>query len=121
MGSGQGQGKRRQLRRFLQPCLLLLILRGESHGYQLQTDLEAFGFNPERLDVSMVYRALREMEAEGWLDSRWEEAGDGPRRRMYSVTEAGMAQLKWFIEELRRTRNDLDRVITAYEEEGLDT
>jgi len=119
-GSGRGQGRRRQLRRFLQPCLLLLIQRGASHGYQLQADLEAFGFNPERLDVSMVYRALREMEAEGWLESHWDEASEGPRRRVYVVTHAGQVQLTWFIDELRRTRRNLDCVIAAYEAEDMD-
>lgn len=116
---GRGQGRRRQVRRFLQPCLLMLIHQGESHGYQLQEELAQFGFNPERLDVSMVYRALREMEAEGWLESRWDEEGEGPRRRVYMVTDAGLKQLHWFIEELKRTQADIDRVIQAYGASGL--
>ena len=117
--SGRGQGQRRQLRRFLQPCLLLLIHQGEAHGYQLQEKLALFGFNPERLDVSMVYRALREMEAEGWLESHWDEEGEGPRRRVYVVTPAGLEQLRWFVDELKRTRADIDRVIRAYGASGL--
>jgi len=119
-GQGRGQGRRRQVRRFLEPCLLLLIHQGESHGYQLQDELARFGFLPGRLDVSMVYRSLREMETQGWLESRWDDAGEGPRRRVYMLTEVGLKQLHWSVEELKRTRRDIDGLLKAYASAGLD-
>lgn len=56
--------------RFLQPCLLLLHRR-PAHGYSLLEELGEFGFEPGTLDPSLVYRALRELEAEGWVTSSW--------------------------------------------------
>jgi DNA-binding PadR family transcriptional regulator len=96
--------------------LLLLLGRDEAHGYALLTELERFGFNPERLDPSLVYRVLREMEADGWVKSKWAEESQGPKRRVYSLSEMGANQLKSWIEELRRTGEEIGRLIKAYEE-----
>jgi poly-beta-hydroxybutyrate-responsive repressor len=102
--------------RFLQPCLLLLLRRSEAHGYALLDELEEFGFHPERLDPSLVYRALREMEEAGLVQSRWDEDSQGPRRRVYALVSEGEAYLAARVEDLRRTRDEIDRVILAYEE-----
>lgn len=101
---------------FLQPCLLLLLQRGEAHGYALLSELEHFGFNPERLDPSMVYRALREMEAANWVQSRWDEESQGPRRRVYVLAELGEEQLVDWIDDLRRTRGEINLLLKTYEE-----
>ena len=101
---------------FLQPCLLLLLRRGETHGYALLSKLEHFGFNPERFDPSLVYRALREMETADWVRSRWDEESRGPRRRVYALTELGEGQLADWIDDLRRTRNEIDLLLKTYED-----
>ena len=114
---GRGQGRRRRrVMQFLQPCLLLLLRRGEAHGYALLSKLEHFGFNPERFDPSLVYRALREMEAADWVRSRWDEESQGPRRRVYARTELGEGQLVDWIDDLSRTRKEIDLLLKAYED-----
>ena len=115
---GRGRGrKRRRVLQFLQPCLLLLLQRGEAHGYALLAELEHFGFNPERLDPSLVYRALREMEQEGWIRSRWDEESQGPPRRVYVLDELGESQLIAWIEDLRRTKSEIDRLLDAFDDQ----
>ncbi len=103
-----------RITRFIEPCLLLLLRQDASHGYNLVEELSRFGFDRAALDPSIVYRALREMEQEGWVTSQWDTAGSGPPRRVYRVTAAGEEYLRWWIESLRRTRDDLDRLLTAY-------
>lgn len=114
-----GRGRRRARRRrrvlqFLQPCLLLLLQRGEAHGYALLADLEAFGFSPGRLDPTMVYRALRELEEMGMVESRWDEGVSGPKRRVYTLLPDGEAHLERWVEDLRRTREEIDRLLEMY-------
>ena len=112
---GRGRGKRRRrVLQFLQPCLLFLLHRGDAHGYALLTDLERFGFDPERLDPTLVYRALREMEFAGWVSSRWDDDSQGPRRRVYSLVQEGKQHLALWIEDLRQTRDEIDRLLKAY-------
>lgn len=48
---------------FLESSLLVLLLRKAGYGYSLIDGLEGFGFQVEQLDASIVYRALRELEA----------------------------------------------------------
>jgi PadR family transcriptional regulator PadR len=118
-----GRGRRRRGRgrkrggviRFLQTCLLLLLQNGEAHGYALLTELDRFGFDSEQMDPSLVYRALRDMEEVEWVSSRWDEESQGPRRRVYKLSGMGKDQLSFLIDDLRRTRDEIDRLLKIYE------
>lgn len=117
-GRGRGGGRRRRQRvmSFLQPCLLLMLTREEAHGYSLLDGLSEFGFNLDRFDPSLIYRVLREMEEGGWVASRWDDDSQGPRRRVYRITQDGIDYLKVWVADLRRTRQEIDALITAYEQ-----
>lgn len=99
---------------FLRPCLLTLLHRGEAHGYNLLNGLDEFGFNPDQMDPSLVYRALRDMEAEGLAASEWGAESLGPQRRVYTITPHGKARLLEWVEDLRRTRQEIESLEKAY-------
>src|SRR3984893_2542991 len=80
-----------QPKRFLQPCLLLLIAESPGHGYDLLERLAAFGF--ER-DPGGLYRALRTMEGEGLVRSEWQLSSVGPGPRHYELTRPGAERLQ---------------------------
>ena len=118
-GRGQGRGRRRHGRvmSFLQPCLLVMLHRDKAHGYSLLNDLNEFGLNPGQIDPSLIYRALREMEEIGLVTSEWDEEDSlGPQRRVYSITEEGEDYLVNWLDDLRRTRQEIDSLIAAYEQ-----
>jgi poly-beta-hydroxybutyrate-responsive repressor len=100
---------------FLQPCLLVMLHRGEAHGYNLLNGLDEFGFQPGQSDPSLLYRALREMEEISLVTSEWDSESLGPQRRVYQITPAGEEYLKDWIEDLHRTRQEIDALIAAYE------
>lgn len=109
------RGCPRRLAGFLHPCLLLLLHRGEAHGYNLLKGLEEFGFDVDSLNPGLVYRALHEMEREGYVVSEWdEEESLGPPRRVYRLTRWGDGVLSQWVEELREARRALDRLIKAH-------
>ncbi len=112
---GRGFGRRRRIISFLQPCLLVLLRRDQAHGYSLLDDLAEFGFDPEFLDPSLVYRALREMESLGLVTSEWSDESLGPQRRVYRVTPAGEEYLAQWIADLRQTRREIDALLAAYD------
>ena len=105
-GRGRGEGWRRPIRNFLEPCLLLILRSGKSHGYDLRNELGPYGL--EEVNPSLVYRALRDMETRGLVESEWDtETTAGPARRVYSITEAGRSHLKQWAEDLGET----DRIL----------
>jgi poly-beta-hydroxybutyrate-responsive repressor len=106
---------------FLQPCLLLMLTRGDAHGYRLLDELDEFGFNPDRFDPSLIYRALREMESGGWVTSRWDDDSQGPRRKVYQITQEGKDYLELWVADLHRTRDEIDALIEAYEQTKVDS
>ena len=114
-GRGGGRGRRRVMS-FLQPCLLVMLHRSESHGYNLLNGLDEFGFNPGSKDPSLIYRALRELEEDGMVASQWDpDSSLGPQRRVYQITPEGESYLKGWLNDLRRTRQEIDALIQAYE------
>ncbi len=117
MGPGRRRGRKRRRRMmgFLQPCMLLMLHRGDAHGYNLLNGLEEFGLNPTKHDPSLIYRALREMESAGWVDSYQGEKSRGPQRRVYQLTEQGRQHLEVWIEDLRRTKREIELLIEAFE------
>ena len=106
--------------RFLRPGLLTLLRRDSGHGYNLLQGLEELGFDTEGMDPSVVYRALRDMEEEGLVDSRWGEESLGPRRRVYSLTGDGKDVASAWVEDLERARAEIDRLLSAMKESGRD-
>ena len=114
---GRGRGRRRgrfcRVARLLEPTLLLFLHRGPAHGYTLLEQLGEFSLGG--LNTGVVYRALRDMEAKGWVTSTWdEEQTQGPPRRVYRLTRLGDEVLGWCTQDLRETRGVIDHFLDAY-------
>jgi PadR family transcriptional regulator PadR len=117
-GRGRGRGRKGHRRahravRILEPTLLLLLHHSPAHGYTLLEQLGEFGLG--ELNPSVVYRALRDMEAKGWVTSVWdEEQTQGPPRRVYRLTAMGDEVLGWCTQDLRETRAMIDHLLGVY-------
>jgi len=112
--SGCAQNKR-TADKFLEACLLQLLSEGTGHGYALMEQLEEFGFSPEAVNLSTLYRMLRHMEKEGCLESVWEEGGPGPRRRVYLILEKGRRELDQRIRMMKTRKAHIERLIGEYD------
>jgi PadR family transcriptional regulator PadR len=113
-GTGRGGGRGRWRMRFLQSCLLMLLHREPGYGYNLMDGLQEFGFNPEEMDISIVYRALRNLEAEGLVQDSWEEESLGPQRRVYHLTPQGESILAEWMLDLEKRRQEIEALQAAY-------
>jgi len=113
--SGFGHGRQRRGWHMLKPTLLFLMHKGATHGYDLLEQLKEYEIS--EIDPSLVYRAMREMEVEGMVTSTWDEKDtQGPPRRMYNLTPFGDRILQEYLNDLRNTRNHIDRLIDDYEQ-----
>jgi PadR family transcriptional regulator PadR len=99
-------------RNFLQPCLLLLLLDGPAHGYELIRRLTPYDVT--RDDPGHVYRGLRSLETAGLVSSTWARSDAGPSRRVYDITREGRAALDEWIPELLHVLELLERYLADY-------
>jgi DNA-binding PadR family transcriptional regulator len=103
------------MRLILRPALLLLLAEGDSHGYELMDQLEPFGFDPECMDSSIVYRDLRDMEEMGLIQSTWDDDSKGPKRRVYQIQEEGLDRLGGWLDSLDRVRDQIEILQKRYQ------
>jgi PadR family transcriptional regulator, regulatory protein PadR len=115
-GFGRGRGGGRRKTFFLESCLLVLLHREPGYGYSLMNGLKDFGFQTEEMDISILYRALRELEAVGLVSGSWdEEKSLGPQRRMYTITPQGESALAEWVQALRQRRREIEALEAAYD------
>jgi PadR family transcriptional regulator PadR len=116
-GYGMGKGRRRGQRKmfFLQSCLLVLLHREPGYGYSLMDGLQEFGFQPGQMDISIIYRALRNLEEDGLVSDTWDDNSLGPQRRVYTLTPQGEEALAEWIENLRQRRKEIEALERAYD------
>ncbi|WP_243543915.1 helix-turn-helix transcriptional regulator [Pseudodesulfovibrio tunisiensis] len=102
--------------RYMQPSLLMVLRDGPSYGYELIQRIAEFGFLRGDAPPGMVYRHLRQMDEDGLVRSEWDAEGDGPAKRVYSVTAEGLEVLDAWIHHMERQRDALDNFIRLYRE-----
>lgn len=100
---------------FLESCLLVLLHSQAGYGYSLMEGLKEFGFNTESMDISILYRALRNLEETGLVVSSWSKESLGPQRRIYTITPQGEAALSEWMEALRQRRQEIEVLEAAYD------
>jgi PadR family transcriptional regulator PadR len=97
---------------WLVPILLLMLREWSSYGYELMERMATFGLNA--MNAGTFYRTLRQMEKEGMVSSCWDTSEGGPARRMYSITEAGEAYLKYWADSLNQYQKMMDTFFRLY-------
>jgi PadR family transcriptional regulator PadR len=101
-------------RTWLTPYLLMMLRSWNAYGYELVRQLTLFGFGA--VDAGTVYRALRELERDGYVTSAWDTSvTSGPARRVYTITDAGVAALGLWADALNNYRQTLDRFFQLYQ------
>ncbi len=103
--------------RFLRPFLLLLLLvEGKAHGYELLEKLREYGLQYELHDIGYIYRTLRMMEKEGVVVSEWDVRGEGPGKRVYTINEKGKKELEEWAKTLESIKDSLKTFLKIYRE-----
>jgi PadR family transcriptional regulator PadR len=98
-------------RELLTAWLLVLLESGASYGYDLRRELDARELS---IDPSALYRTLRKLERDGWVQSRWMKAKTGPRRRFYKLTASGRENLDEMAVVIRARRDVHDAFLEAH-------
>ncbi|GAA5169816.1 MULTISPECIES: PadR family transcriptional regulator [Amycolatopsis] len=80
------------LRGVLAPCVLALLARRESYGYELARELAAAGLG--EIPGGTLYPLLLRLERDHLVESVWREGTTGPARKYYRATTAGRRALR---------------------------
>lgn len=102
------------LKGVLEGCVMEIISRKETYGYEITRRLNALGFT----DVvdGTVYTILIRLEKNGLVSTQKKPSNAGPPRKFYSLSDAGYKELECFwgkwefiaskINELKESESD---------------
>jgi PadR family transcriptional regulator, regulatory protein PadR len=80
------------LRGVLDLCVLAMLARGESYGYELSQSLEAAGLGP--IQGGTLYPVLLRLQRSGLVTAHWQEGVAGPARKYYRISRTGSQTLR---------------------------
>ncbi|MFH8369795.1 PadR family transcriptional regulator [Streptomyces sp. NPDC018031] len=83
----------------LRNALMAALLRGEASGYDLAKEFDAAVANFWMATPQQLYRELERMAAEGLIAARVVEQERRPNKRLFSLTDAGMAAVRDYVAE----------------------
>jgi DNA-binding PadR family transcriptional regulator len=83
--------------------ILAVLAEGPLHGYGLIKGVEERSSSGVLLDPGNLYRVLRRMREQGWIE---DTAEDEERRRTHRITRAGRRVLKAELDRLERLLAD---------------
>lgn len=84
------------LKGILEGCVLAIIERGETYGYEILGELEKAGFSG--LGEGTVYPLIARLDKNGLINCRRAKSPLGPIRKYYTITDEGKTQLSDFKE-----------------------
>jgi PadR family transcriptional regulator, regulatory protein PadR len=104
-------------RRDVFPLLVLhLISREPDYGNRLIEEIEEITHGVISVNPNTMYPLLRELEAKGLIEGRWEHP-DKRTRRYYSITPAGRKEYRRLVEELGPFLDSVIRSVTLIKRE----
>ncbi len=77
--------------------------------------LAEFGLDEDSINISIIYRRLRNMEKDNLVVSSWSDSDQGPKKRMYQITDQGLLELDNWILLLKDRKKRITSIIEKYD------
>lgn len=88
--------KSQLMKGILEGCILKIISRAETYGYEIVTQLEQHGFTDAK--EGTLYPLLLRLEKKNLVTGKFKPSPLGPKRKYYYLTEDGIAYVHNFYE-----------------------
>lgn len=82
--------------------ILAVLVEGRQHGYGIIKAVEERSRAKLLLDPANLYRVLRRMRRDGWIEEVGDRSEEEGRRRTYALTSRGRSILRLEVERLDR-------------------
>lgn len=99
------------LKGILEGCVLSIISKGETYGYDILSVLERHGFKD--IHEGTLYPVLVRLEKKNDIVCRIGKSPFGPKRKYYSITEAGKKELEQFLSSYYNLSNCVNNVLSV--------
>lgn len=97
------------LKGLLEGCILEIVNRKETYGYEICEMLIGFGF--KEITEGSVYPILIRLEKKSLIYSVMKESPFGPMRKYYYLTQSGKVELQEFINSWKVIKGNIDNVL----------
>lgn len=97
------------LRGVLDVCLLAVIGESPAYGYEMTRRLRARGL--DAVGEGSIYPALGRLQRDGLVAEEREAGNGGPPRKVYRLTDVGVAALQTWTEEWVSVSGSIDQVL----------
>lgn len=101
------------IRGHIDTIVLGLLSTKDRYGYELCKEVTFLSRGEYELKEPTLYSAFRRMEGNGLIVSYWGEGSQGGRRKYYAITSEGAAAYGRNVEEWKRARTLIDRLIAG--------
>lgn len=98
----------------LSGCILAIISRRETYGYEIAETLSRYGFG--KVAEGTIYPLLLRLEKNGLVDTEYRASELGPKRKYYRLTPQGAQKMESFIESYNELRIAVDSTLKGGEE-----
>lgn len=106
---GENMVETQLMKGILEGCILGIIERGETYGYEILSVLEGCGF--EDLREGTLYPVLTRLDKNGYISCRKAKSPLGPIRKYYSITENGKRYFYDFKENYKKITESAEKAI----------
>ena len=98
------------LKGILEGCVLLIIAKGETYGYEIIGELEKSGF--EDIGEGTLYPVLTRLDKNKLIVCRRAKSPLGPVRKYYSITDKGEEELSDFKKRYEKIKKTADNLLS---------
>lgn len=97
------------MRGTLEGCIVKIISKEETYGYEIVSKLKDYGF----IDVKegTIYPLLVRLEKKEIISSVYKESPLGPKRKYYFITKAGEEYIRQFLLAWNEVKSSVDQVM----------
>jgi len=102
-------GETQLLKGILEGCVLAIIARGETYGYDILIKLQEYSFTG--IQDGTLYPLLTRLERKEFITCRIGKSPMGPKRKYYSITTSGKEYLSIFKKNYQLITEQANRIL----------
>lgn len=106
------------LKGILEGCVLAIISKRKTYGYEISDQLMAYGFG--KIENNTIYPLLNRLEKKKLITATYQVSNLGPRRKYYALTPKGEQALANFLSSYYELTDAVHSLLPPLSEGQLD-